>query len=243
MVLDPSSTIAVVGASLAGLRAAETLRAEGHAGTDRPRRRRAPPALRPPPAVEAVPGRHVGARSRAPATVGEDHRPRARPAPGTPGRRPRRRRAHPRARRREHGALRRAGPRHRRASPPAAGHGAGAGRAHPADARGLPGARGGGATSKGPASWWWGRGSSGPRWPPRVAASGRASRSSRPCPNPSPACSDPRWARCAARCTPTTASSSSPASGVRRAAARPRTGVLSTGSSSTTAPCSTPMSW
>jgi len=33
MVLDPSSTIAVVGASLAGLRAAETLRAEGHTGT------------------------------------------------------------------------------------------------------------------------------------------------------------------------------------------------------------------
>jgi len=32
MVLDPSSTIAVVGASLAGLRAAETLRAEGHTG-------------------------------------------------------------------------------------------------------------------------------------------------------------------------------------------------------------------
>jgi 3-phenylpropionate/trans-cinnamate dioxygenase ferredoxin reductase subunit len=32
MTLDPSSTIAVVGASLAGLRAAETLRAEGHAG-------------------------------------------------------------------------------------------------------------------------------------------------------------------------------------------------------------------
>ncbi len=31
MVLDPDSTIAVVGASLAGLRAAETLRAEGHA--------------------------------------------------------------------------------------------------------------------------------------------------------------------------------------------------------------------
>jgi 3-phenylpropionate/trans-cinnamate dioxygenase ferredoxin reductase subunit len=33
MALDPSSTIAVVGASLAGLRAAETLRAEGHRGT------------------------------------------------------------------------------------------------------------------------------------------------------------------------------------------------------------------
>jgi 3-phenylpropionate/trans-cinnamate dioxygenase ferredoxin reductase component len=33
MMLDPSSTIAVVGASLAGLRAAETLRAEGHTGT------------------------------------------------------------------------------------------------------------------------------------------------------------------------------------------------------------------
>jgi len=33
MVRDSSSTIAVVGASLAGLRAAETLRAEGHAGT------------------------------------------------------------------------------------------------------------------------------------------------------------------------------------------------------------------
>ncbi len=33
MVLDPSSTIAVVGGSLAGLRAAETLRAEGHTGT------------------------------------------------------------------------------------------------------------------------------------------------------------------------------------------------------------------
>src|SRR5579863_9283038 len=32
MVLDPSSTIAVVGGSLAGLRAAETLRAEGHTG-------------------------------------------------------------------------------------------------------------------------------------------------------------------------------------------------------------------
>jgi 3-phenylpropionate/trans-cinnamate dioxygenase ferredoxin reductase subunit len=32
MVLDPSSTVAVVGASLAGLRAAETLRAEGHTG-------------------------------------------------------------------------------------------------------------------------------------------------------------------------------------------------------------------
>src|ERR1700686_3537719 len=32
MTLDPSSTIAVVGASLAGLRAAETLRAEGHTG-------------------------------------------------------------------------------------------------------------------------------------------------------------------------------------------------------------------
>src|ERR1700686_3796712 len=33
MTLDPSSTIAVVGGSLAGLRAAETLRAEGHTGT------------------------------------------------------------------------------------------------------------------------------------------------------------------------------------------------------------------
>jgi 3-phenylpropionate/trans-cinnamate dioxygenase ferredoxin reductase component len=33
MALDPNSTIAVVGASLAGLRAAETLRAEGHTGT------------------------------------------------------------------------------------------------------------------------------------------------------------------------------------------------------------------
>jgi 3-phenylpropionate/trans-cinnamate dioxygenase ferredoxin reductase subunit len=33
MTLDSSSTIAVVGASLAGLRAAETLRAEGHTGT------------------------------------------------------------------------------------------------------------------------------------------------------------------------------------------------------------------
>jgi len=33
MVLDPSSTVAVVGGSLAGLRAAETLRAEGHTGT------------------------------------------------------------------------------------------------------------------------------------------------------------------------------------------------------------------
>ena len=32
MVLDPGSTVAVVGASLAGLRAAETLRAEGHSG-------------------------------------------------------------------------------------------------------------------------------------------------------------------------------------------------------------------
>jgi NADPH-dependent 2,4-dienoyl-CoA reductase/sulfur reductase-like enzyme len=32
MALDPSSTIAVVGASLAGLRAAETLRADGHTG-------------------------------------------------------------------------------------------------------------------------------------------------------------------------------------------------------------------
>ena len=32
MVLDPGSTVAVVGASLAGLRAAETLRAEGHTG-------------------------------------------------------------------------------------------------------------------------------------------------------------------------------------------------------------------
>src|SRR5580700_1114355 len=33
MALDPGSTVAVVGASLAGLRAAETLRAEGHTGT------------------------------------------------------------------------------------------------------------------------------------------------------------------------------------------------------------------
>jgi NADPH-dependent 2,4-dienoyl-CoA reductase/sulfur reductase-like enzyme len=33
MALEPSSTVAVVGASLAGLRAAETLRAEGHTGT------------------------------------------------------------------------------------------------------------------------------------------------------------------------------------------------------------------
>ncbi len=33
MVLDHSSTIAIVGGSLAGLRAAETLRAEGHTGT------------------------------------------------------------------------------------------------------------------------------------------------------------------------------------------------------------------
>ena len=101
MVLDPSSTIAVVGASLAGLRAAEALRAEGHRGPvvvigaephlpyDRP------------PAVQAVPGRHVGARPRPPATGGEARRPRARPSPGPQRRGTRPRGAHARARRRE----------------------------------------------------------------------------------------------------------------------------------------------
>ena len=54
--------IVVVGASLAGCRAAEELRTLGHAGTITPRRRRAAPSLRPPAAVEAGAGRHEAAR-------------------------------------------------------------------------------------------------------------------------------------------------------------------------------------
>ena len=54
--------IVIVGASLAGLRAAEELRNLGHDGGRHHRRRRAAPALRPAAAVEAGPGRRQAAR-------------------------------------------------------------------------------------------------------------------------------------------------------------------------------------
>ena len=55
----PLERIVIVGASLAGLRAAETLRAEGYAGAHHADRRRAPSSLRPPAADEGDPSRRV----------------------------------------------------------------------------------------------------------------------------------------------------------------------------------------
>ena len=55
-----SQAIVVVGASLAGLRAAEELRCEGFDGTHHGRRRRAARALRPPAPVQAGARRRTG---------------------------------------------------------------------------------------------------------------------------------------------------------------------------------------
>ena len=56
----PRTDVAVVGTSLAGLRAAETLRREGFDGRDRRDRRRAAPALRPAAALEGAAARATG---------------------------------------------------------------------------------------------------------------------------------------------------------------------------------------
>ena len=105
--------VVVVGASLAGLRACETLRTDGFARRRHADRRRAAPALRPPAAVEEAAGRRVGARPHRPAQARRRRRPRPRPAPRRPGVGARRRRPGRRARRRHRGAVRRAGHRHR----------------------------------------------------------------------------------------------------------------------------------
>ena len=72
--LDDGDTVVVVGASLAGLRAAETLRAEGFGGRLVLVGDGAPPPLRPSAALQAVPGRHVGARARRAAPTREARR-------------------------------------------------------------------------------------------------------------------------------------------------------------------------
>ena len=63
----------------------------GLRGPDRARRRRAPPPLRPPAAVQAGPGRDLAARTRRAGRPREDARPRRRTVARPPGRRARRR--------------------------------------------------------------------------------------------------------------------------------------------------------
>ena len=77
--------VVVVGASLAGLRAAETLRAEGYDGPPDPDRRRDPPALRPAAAVEEAAGRPARRGAHPPPPGDRVRRPRPRAASSASG--------------------------------------------------------------------------------------------------------------------------------------------------------------
>ena len=108
--LMPGSSAAgvvVVGASIAGLRACETLRTDGYARHGHAGRRRAAPALRPPAAVQEAARRRLGARPHRAAPPGRVRHDRPRRAPRRAGRRARHRRPRRRARRRHDGAVRR----------------------------------------------------------------------------------------------------------------------------------------
>ena len=84
--IQPLERVVVVGASLAGLRACETLRTEGFGGTITLVGAERAPALRPPAAVEEAAGRRVGARPDRPPQAGRVRRARPRPAPRRAGR-------------------------------------------------------------------------------------------------------------------------------------------------------------
>ena len=60
-----AETVVIVGASHASVQAIDTLRREGHAGRDRPGRRRTVPAVQPAAAVEEIPFGRTGARAAA----------------------------------------------------------------------------------------------------------------------------------------------------------------------------------
>ena len=132
-------TVVVIGASLAGLRAAEEVRHEGHTGPVVVVGEEAPRPLRPTAAVQAAAVGQVGRGAHPPPHPRRPRCHRARVPPGTPGHRPRRGGPHRRARRRHRAGLRRAGRRHRGRHPQPAGHRGHAGRVDAADPRRLPG--------------------------------------------------------------------------------------------------------
>ena len=114
-------TFAIVGAGLAGAKAAEALRSRGLRRTHRPARGRTPPTLRATTPVQGLPAgqRRARHRLRPPARV-------VRRPPDRPAARHRRHRRRPprprdRDRRRQPAALRQAAAGHRRHPPPAAG--------------------------------------------------------------------------------------------------------------------------
>ena len=111
----------VVGASLAGLRAVETLRTDGFEGPDHAGRRRGPPPVRPAAAVEEGAVRRVGARADRPAQgrrAGRARRGRCGSASAPSGSTSAARRVD--LERRDRARLRRPGHRHRRRGAPAA---------------------------------------------------------------------------------------------------------------------------
>ena len=118
--MTSDQTFVIVGASLAGAKAAETLRAEGFDGRDRAGRRRGRAPVRAPAAVEGVPARRGRAREGLRARGGLLRRARHRAAPRPRGGRASTRRAGELdARRRRAAALRPAAARHRRRAAPA----------------------------------------------------------------------------------------------------------------------------
>ena len=129
-------SVVIVGASLAGMHAAHTLRRQGFDGRITRRRRRPQPALRPAAAVQAGAGRQLGAGPDRAAGGQRGSRPRPAAGPAGHGRRPGRPLRAPGWRRA--GGLRRPGHRRRRGGAAAAGHRGAGRRARAAHPRRLP---------------------------------------------------------------------------------------------------------
>ena len=196
----------IVGASLAGAKAAQALRDEGYDGTHHPDRRRGRPALRAAAAVQGVPAGKVRAGEGVRPPRGLVRRARRRPAAADRGHRTRPVRAGGRPRRRRAARLRRGAADHR-VGAPAADAARRRPRRGPVPApaggqRGAsrpPSARPAGSRSSVPAGSAWRRrrqpgrpDSRSPSWrPPSCRCSGS---------------SGPRWRRCSPTCTGATAS-------------------------------------